>query len=158
MIKVILSDLSRTALFLKEEGDYTLNSLYKQLQEKGEQFNFVDYFYLNTEYLEILKSNSNNFKLYMFTSGKIQNDPWLNPKLLEVFEEVYDPSVVGFEKDESKSYIEISKKLSVEPNEILFIDDDEKFLKVAEEAGLKVHKFINNQNVKEELSNLNNSI
>jgi len=155
MIKVILSDLSRTCLFIKDEKySGTLNVLYKELNEAGEPFNFFDYFFLNKEYLQILSSYKDRFGLNMFTSGSIQKDKTLYPKLKEVFNEILDPSIVGAEKDNKDSYIEISKRLNVKPEEILFIDDDENFLNAAKSAGLETYQFINNEGVKEKLNSI----
>lgn len=141
MIKAIVSDLSRTCLFMKKDiSGQTLNSLYAELTSKSDKFDFWEYFYLDTDYMQFLKSFEKQFQLYMFTSGKIQNDPNLKPKLDEVFKHIFDSEEIG-PKDNSNSYAKLAEKLNLAVSEILFIDDDERFIEAATASGIRTNLY-----------------
>jgi len=155
MIKVILSDLARTFLFVKDTSwTDTLNKLYAELESKKIEYDFWAYFELNFEYLELMKELKLEYNVNMYTSGYIQNHPKLNALLTPIFKNIFNEEKVGYKKTEIKSYEVIAKNLEVEPNEILFIDDDPRYGEAARNAGLQVFQMTNNQELKKYLQTL----
>ena len=143
MIKVLLFDFSRVLLFPKDDTyEGKLNDLYKQVRNLPD-FNFFDHFRLNNELVEYLKVQKKNFRLVMFTSEIIQNDPAVKNILENLFEKVFSATEMGFDKSDVNSYLYIIENLGCKPEEVLFIDDWEKNIETAKKTGLNTHLFIN---------------
>ena len=142
MIKLILSDFSRTILFAKDpiyKG--SLNELYKTISPNRETF--WDTFYLNERYfgtlstLDIAKS--------IFTTGYLQNDIQILPLLEQVFSKILNcESIGGIKKDNPLAYQKIIELIGIPGSSILFIDDEATNLTAAAEAGLQTLKFEDN--------------
>ncbi len=139
MINIILSDFSRTVLFPKDkEYAGSLNELYKSIQ--GEEVDIFDYFEFNQEILDYFKDQkSNGIKLYVFTSGTMQDDPAFRKILDKIFTDIFTiESIGGLKKTDVEAYKKIVEILRVKPDEVLFIDDDGKNIEAAKEVGLQV--------------------
>ena len=141
MIKTILFDFSRVLLNAKD-SNYTdsLNLLYKQIY-KQPAFNFLDHFELNKKLLDFIVGLKDKYKLYIFTTGTIQNDIHLKSFIDHIFTKIFTVEEVGFPKDNEKAYQFIANTISLKPEEILFIDDLEKNIQAANLAGLKTIHF-----------------
>lgn len=145
MIKALLFDFSRTLLFPKDKNYAgSLNDLYKQNKDNPD-FNFFDYFELNIELIDYLKSIKGKFKLFIFTSESIQNDPAIINDLNKVFDKIYSAIEIGFSKKDVNSYKHIVSDLNLSPNEILFIDDSEENIKAAGKTGILVLRYQSNE-------------
>lgn len=156
MIKVILSDLARTFLFVKDESwTETLNRLYSKLEKENPGYNFWDYFYINNDYLELMRSLKPKYSVNMFTSGYIQNHPELQKLFTPVFEQTFNEESVGYTKKDIEAYKTIAQRLNVNPQEILFIDDDHKYCQSAIGAGLQVFEMTGFQSLKSYLQTNN---
>jgi len=154
MIKVLLLDFSRTLLFPKEaeyKGD--LNPLHKELSQK-DSYNFLDYFELNNDLLKFLKGLKDKYKIYIFTSGSIQNVSEIKEKLDEVFDGIYSSEDIGFSKRDPKAYDYIAKELGVKPWEIVFVDDSESNLEVARSVGYWILHYQTNERLVRDLNKL----
>lgn len=144
MIKALLFDFSRTLLFPKDKNYAgSLNDLYKQNRDNPD-FNFFAYFDLNTELIDYLKSLKGKFKLFVFTSESIQNDPAIINDLNKVFDRIYSAKEIGLSKKDVNSYKHIVSDLNLNPNEILFIDDSDDNITTATKINIKVVKYTNN--------------
>ncbi len=123
MIKSLLFDFSRTLLFPKDTH-YTgsLNELYR-LKRDDINFNFFSYFELNNRAIDLLKPLKNKYKLAIFTSDSIQNDPEIYNQLSSVFSKIYSAKEIGFSKSDPRAYEFIINDLGLSPEEIIFIDD-----------------------------------
>jgi len=141
MIKILLFDFSRVLLFPKDKNySGKLNDLYKSVKNKS-SFEFEDYFCFNEELINYLKSIKGKFKLVMFTSEIIQNDPVVVKRLDGIFNEIISGKEIGFSKSDPEAFRFIANKLGCKLNEILFIDDWEANVKCAEGVGVKTHLF-----------------
>jgi len=141
MFKIIISDLSRVILFPKDRSYYgSLNSFYSE-HCKEPNFNFWNYYEINQEYLDFLKTLKLKLKLILFTSGSIQNTKELQFKLLEIFEELLNPAIVGFNKDKKEAYTSVAKRYNVNTNEMILIDDDKSFVEAARQASVKIIRY-----------------
>jgi HAD superfamily hydrolase (TIGR01509 family) len=149
MVKVILSDLARTFLFVKDKNwTETLNKLYAQLEDKNEPYDFWQYFEVDHDYLEIMKQLKQTYKVNMFTSGYIQNQSELHALLVPIFENIFNEEIIEYKKSQKEAYKVIADKLGVEPGEILFIDDDPNYIEAARDIGFNVFRMINNEDLK----------
>lgn len=155
MIKIILSDVARTFLFVKDPNwTDTLNSLYADLESKQTEYDFWSYFEVSHEYLEIMKELKQKYRVNMYTSGYIQNYPALNSLLTPVFENIFNEESVGHKKTDPQAYKVIAARLGVDPQEILFIDDDPRYGEGARSAGVQVFQMTNNAHLKQYLKTL----
>jgi len=144
MIKVLLFDFARVLLFPKDENySGKLNDLYKTVKDE-KHFNFEDVFYFNEELLDYLRTVKDKYKLVMFTSETIQDDPAVVEKLDGIFENIFSAKKMGFTKTDPEAYRFIVSKLQCNPNEILFIDDSVENVNSAKITGMKTHLFTDN--------------
>lgn len=162
MIKVIISDFSRTILFPKNFTDaHEMNTINRELIAKslgkdpqtiteqeltqgGEHYRALDVFTLNTPLLEVFnKAREQGVSLRIFTSGFVQTHSDLN-EALSIFDHVFNiKENGGFKKTDVQAYLNIIKNLetefnSIKPNEILFIDDEPGNINAAKESGMQV--------------------
>lgn len=144
MIKVLLFDFSRVLLHPTDKTySGSLNTLHKELKD-NESFYVFHYFKLNEQILEYLKTVKEKFRLAIFTTDIIQDDPLIKERIDPLFEKIYSASKLGITKKTKDSYEFISRDLGVKPEEILFIDDTESNIIPAKEAGLKTHHYKTN--------------
>lgn len=141
MIKIILSDLARVMLYPKDKN-YTgeLNYLHKQLV-KEKDYSFGDHFFLDEEIFIFYEGLKDDYKLYMFTSGIIQDVEEITDRLQGLFEVIFSAEKMGMTKRDKEAYEKIIKEIGVEPDEILFIDDSITYINPAKEAGMKTYHF-----------------
>ena len=142
MIKALLFDFSRVVLNPKEQS-YTgsLNELYTKLSQ-NEPFDSRDYFTFNQELLDFVEQLKGKYQLYLFTTGKIQEDRHLISVIESIWKRIFTKGSIGFAKNDEKAYFAIAKKLSLHPQEILFIDDSEENVAAAKKAGVRTILFI----------------
>lgn len=143
MIKVLLSDFSRTLLFPKDDTYLgSLNDLYKSVKVK-EGFSFFNYFTWNQEladyYLKLKQEQ--NIELSIFTTDKIQDDTALAPYIKEFSKVIKVADIGGFKKDNPEAYRNVCKLLNLQPEQVLFIDDSAANLKSASEIGMKTLQY-----------------
>ncbi|KKR26994.1 MAG: seg [Microgenomates group bacterium GW2011_GWC1_39_7b] len=144
MIKAFLFDFSRTLLFPKDKN-YTggLNSLHKGLSENA-NYRFLDNFELNKELMDYLFSIKEKMSIYMFTSETIQETPEIKSGVSKVFSRIFSAKEMGMDKKDPETYKFISNELKLEPNEIVFVDDNSKNIEAAKKAGINVFQYKNN--------------
>ncbi|HSA83272.1 MAG TPA: HAD-IA family hydrolase [Patescibacteria group bacterium] len=147
MIKAIIFDFSRVLLNARDKK-YTdsLNALYKKLSQ-SENFTSLEHFEFNQKLLDFATGLKEKIGLYIFTTGAIQEDIYFKPILAGIFKWIFTVEEVGFPKNNSEAYKVIAKKLSLEPEEILFIDDTEENVTAASEASLKTVHFVSTDQV-----------
>ena len=82
----------------------------------------------------------------------MQNDP----KSLEVIDGIFDQILsaedLGIRKTDPSSYILVAEKLSKDPGEIVFIDDQKDNVAAAQNAGMKAVQYKDVDDLKEKLS------
>lgn len=155
MIKVLLSDLSRVVLEVKDHSySGTLNGLYKELLVSGKRFTFLDFFQLNEPLLQWYESQKEKFLIKMFTSGTIQNAPEISKRLKEVFDQILSAEELGVSKNDLGAYKTVAKIIQHDPAEILLIDDDLKNIKAARDAGLKTVAYGNFKDFKQTIDSV----
>lgn len=151
MVKAIITDFSRVLLFPKDRSySGSLNGLHRELSQKTD-YNILEHFELNMDLLRYYESLKNKVKLYIFTSETIQDDPAFQSFIQPVFEGVYSAVKLNIKKKESDAYKVLAIELKINPNEILYIDDTEANNLAANEAGLKVILYKNNEQTIQEI-------
>lgn len=155
MIKILLFDFSRVLLHPTDKTfSGSLNNLHKELKD-NESYYLFNYFELNDEILEYLKTLKDKFRLAIFTTDLIQDDPLIKEKIDPIFEKTYSAFKLGITKKVKESYEFLAKDLNVKPEEILFIDDTESNILAATKAGFKTHHYKNNEELLKYLKSLN---
>lgn len=136
MIKVLLFDFARVILFPKHETLSTLGALYAQ--QSG-----AELFFLNTELLNFIKTQRDNYTTAILTnSASILAPGTLYRQQMEAyFDQIFLSKELGLSKDQPACYLKVAELLAVEPSEILFTDDSGSKCQAATEAGLKVILF-----------------
>ncbi len=143
-MKTLLFDFSKVLLFPKDENYHgSLNKLYKKIQTEGKDFD--DYYRLNTDLLDYLSKL--DCEKYIFTTGTVQNAPEIKDLVKAVFNDIFNVPLIGFEKTDKRAYLDIAERVGVEPNALLFIDDNKDNLQAAREAGLDTLHYQNNEQV-----------
>lgn len=123
-----------------------MNNLHRELKE-NESYYLFNYFELNNELLEFLKSLKGKFDLRVFTTDMIQNDPLIREKIDPIFSKIYSAKELGITKKVKESYAFIAKDSRVELKEIFFTDDTESNINAAKQAGLKTYLYKNNEDL-----------
>ncbi len=151
MVKTILVDFSRTLLFPKDKAyDGKLNPLYRSIIVKDD-YTFFDHFYLNQELLNFLKLLRKKYKICVFTTDIIQNDPAIKPLLEESFSKIFVANDLGIDKRNPLSYNKLASILNEKPENILVIDDTKEKIEAAKQAGFQTIQFISNEQLFEDL-------
>ncbi len=151
MISTLLFDFSRVLLFPKDKT-YTgeLNPLHRKLST-GFNYRIFDYFQLNEELLGFLNTKREEYGLYIFTTGTIQNVPEIQVKVRKVFLDIYSAEELGLSKKEPRGYLAIAEKIQKDPREILYVDDSLKNVQTAQTTGMQTIHFLSNEQVTKEL-------
>lgn len=103
MIKILLFDFSRVLLHPTDKTfSGSLNNLHKELKD-NESYYLFNYFELNDEILEYLKTLKDKFRLAIFTTDLIQDDPLIKEKIDPIFEKTYSAFKLGITKILGKS-------------------------------------------------------
>lgn len=145
MIKTLLFDFSRVLLHPTDKTfSGSLNQLHRELKD-NESYYLFNYFELNEELLEFLKTLKGKFELCIFTTDIIQNDPLIREKIDPIFSKIFSANELGITKKDPESYKFIAEDLGKKPEEIFFTDDTERNIGAAEEAGFKTLLYLNNK-------------
>jgi HAD superfamily hydrolase (TIGR01509 family) len=155
MITTLLFDFSRVLIHPKDK-EYLggMNELHHDLNAKNMPYEFSDYFVLNQELLDFLKTIKDRFSIVMFTKETLQNRPEVKIKTDVVFEKTFSAKELGIEKTDPHSYLFVCKELNAQPREVLFIDDTVKNIEAAEKAGLDTMHYVSNDLVINKLKGL----
>jgi FMN phosphatase YigB (HAD superfamily) len=104
---------------------------------------------------DLYRGLSEKYKIYIFTTDKIQNDPALIPFLDNIFSGMFTlTNTNGFKKDESESYKLLCKKIGLSPSDILYIDDSDINVKAASRAGLHTILYSQDKKVDSEIQKI----
>lgn len=146
-MKALITDVSKVLLFPKDKT-YTgsLNALYKEKVNEP-NFQFFDYYELNTELLNFYKSLKPRLQIYILTSDAIQDAQELQPFWSEVIDKIFSASQMGTHKNKPEAYEKVLAEVNLKSNEVVYIDDSEENLDASTEVGLNSILFSNNEQV-----------
>ncbi len=154
-IKAIISDFSRVLLFPVDDSySASLNNLNRKLLVEDDNYNFSEYFRLNTELMKLYEKFKENRKLYIFTSDEIQNHVAVRGKLDKVFDDVISAKLESISKTDPQAYLYVCRRFRLEPDEAVYIDDQQKNLDAAEKAGLMTVLYLDNEKLEQRLAEL----
>ena len=144
MIKAIVTDCSRVIIFpTDKEYKGKLNPLHEELS-KNDNYDFWQYFSLNEELLSFYRKLGEKLEVYMFTTKYIQEYPPVKQKINKVFKKVFIAKDLNVSKKDKQAYLSIVNKIDLKPEEVLYIDDKQKNIEVANQAGLNCILYRNN--------------
>lgn len=157
MITTLLFDFSRVLIHPKDVA-YTggMNELHNELNKKNIPYEFSDYFVINQQLLDFLKTIKKRFYRAIFTKETLQNRTEVKVKTDPVFDRVFSAMEFGLSKDDPHAYEFICKQLGQKPREIMFIDDTVKNIEAAEKAGLDTIHYVSNDLLIDKLKDLIN--
>ena len=152
-ITTVIFDFSRVLLHPKDpQYAGKLNDLYRDVKTKN-PFLFFDFFTIDDQLLTWLESRKNTVTLCLYTSEIIQNDPAIFPRLEQTFgKNIFSAKDFGWSKRNSEDYLTLAKKIEVDPQNILFVDDTIENVKAAQAAGYTAIQFFSPEHTIEELS------
>lgn len=154
MIKIILFDFSRTLIFPKDpEYAGKLNDLYREIIQ-SKSYDVFEHFTLNEQLIDFIKPFKDKYRLVIFTTDILQNDPAIKEALEKVFSQIFAAKDLGTSKREVGGYKIVAQKLKEKPENILFIDDLLDNINPARQAGLQTIKFTSNEALVKQLRNL----
>jgi len=156
-----LFDVENGAINAYEKGKVTSSGFFESVREtlglsiSYEEFVpiWVEIFTENKEVSEIIVSQKGKWRLGLLSNtnplhfGYIY---WRYP-VVRVFDRWILSHEVGFKKPEAEIFQRAMEWASVEPNEILFIDDMRQHIDVALSLGMKGIHFLSSDQLKEEL-------
>jgi epoxide hydrolase-like predicted phosphatase len=130
----------------KEKNDYILKLIK----------NYKNTYHLNYELIDIIKTLKNKgYKLAVVSNNSIKLKQRLEEdNIINLFDQIIISAEVGYQKPDPIIFDILFKKLEVEPNEVIFIDDTLRCLEGADKIGYIPILFNDNKTFKEELSNL----
>ncbi len=155
MIKTIITDFSRVLLFPKDDSYKDgLNALNNTLLDEDPNYSFLDFFKLNTELLSFYAEKNKTIPVHIFTGETIQDHPAVKDQLTNSLSSVLSALNLGIHKSEAVAYKTILEALSVNPEEVIYIDDKQSNLEVAATIGIETILFVNNQTTIDKLEDL----
>lgn len=97
----------------------------------------------NTQLLEYIRRLRRSVKTGLITNDGVENISYWNKKinLKSYFDTVIVSAIIGYKKPQPEIYMEACKKLQVNANECLFVDDNEEPLEGAKRLGMKTYRF-----------------
>lgn len=147
MIKAILSDFSRVLLLpLDESYSGGLNALHKELLAGGD-YDFWQHFKVNDELLTVYREYQKGIEIAILTEGHIQDYPPVKERLAGIFNHIFSATDIGLKKDDPQIYVLAAAKLGIIPDQIMYIDDRQKNVDAAKQAGMNVHQYIDNKTI-----------
>lgn len=145
MKELLISDFSRVILLPTDRAfEGSLNGLYRQLS--GEPLRFEDYFELNTELLAAVAELPIAQKV-IFTTGKVQDAPEIADRVRAAFSRAFTVEEIGFDKTQPAAFLEVCRRLGVEPAAACFMDDTTANVEAAQQAGLAAEVFWDNAQI-----------
>lgn len=129
-----------------EAKDYVLN-LMKE--------NYTKY-HLNDELIDFIKELKNkDYKIALLSNNSSKlRETLIKDGISDLFDEIVISAEVGCQKPQPEIFDILFNKLSVQPNEVVFVDDTLKSLEGADKIGYIPVLFKDNKILKTELSNI----
>lgn len=110
-------------------------------------FRFFDHFELNTKLLDFYKSMKDDLSIHILTSDVIQDALELQPYWEGVINRIFSASKMGTHKSKPEAYERVLRELNLNPEKVIYIDDDQGNIDVSTKVGLQTILYQDNQNV-----------
>jgi len=103
---------------------------------------------LNTEVADFVKASHDKYKFAVLSAAEMDLQSWLDTKGIgQYFDIVQTTAEIGISKTAPEFFTIPLKKLNLQPNQVLFIDDIETYILVADKLGFKVALYDYNANL-----------
>ena len=117
--------------------------------------NFEHTISVNKDLIKIIKKLKGKYKLALLSNIIDSHSKIVKEKINHsYFDAVIFSNEVGLTKDKKEIFYLVAKKLNVKPEECVFVDDIDQFVKVAKSVGMKAILFKNNKQLKSDLKKL----
>lgn len=128
-------------------SDIQISHIHKMIEEKKKTKK------VNLELVEIIKDLKNrNYKIALLSNNSVKlRQKLIDQNIIDLFNEIIISGEVGCQKPCPEIFEILFKKLGVNNDELIFVDNAEKSLEKAEEIGFILLLYINNEKLKEEL-------
>jgi HAD superfamily hydrolase (TIGR01509 family) len=139
MKRTFIFDFSRVILFPKDKlYEGKLNPLNQELKsEKGDSYNILDHFELNTRLLDLVKQlKAKGYPVMVFTSGVIQNEHDIRAQIDPVFDSILSGKDFAKTKSDPEAYRMLLGYIEKQADEVVFIDDSPANIQAANSIGL----------------------
>ena len=143
-MKALVVDFSRVLIFANVDNVDSLNGHHKALSVDP-NYQIFDHFTLNHELLAYLRTLKDKIAIYVFTDGKLHHLSEVSTHLTGIFTGTYSVDSLGLNKKQPEAYLSLARLISVEPDEILFVDDKISNVEAAQSAGLQALQYTNNK-------------
>lgn len=151
MIRALVSDFSRVLLFPADDlYSGGLNALHQKLAAHGD-YNFWEHFRLNRDLLAFYKTLGERVGIYMFTTEHIQEHPALQSELDGTFKGIFSGARLGLMKTDANTYEVIAEKIGLPPQEVLYVDDQQRNLDAANRVGMVTVRYVSNRQLQQDV-------
>ena len=107
---------------------------------------------LNTEVADFVKANHHEYKFAVLSAAEMDLQSWLDIKGIgQYFDIVQTTAGVGISKTAPEFFTIPLNKLKLVANQVLFIDDIETYILVADKLGFKVALYDYNANLLDQI-------
>jgi FMN phosphatase YigB (HAD superfamily) len=155
MTKTIITDLSRVLLFPNDPSYRgSLNDLNNELLKENQHYSFFDFFRLNDDLLLHFSRINRITPVFIFTSQNIQEHPAIKSTLGSAVSGVLSAQELSVEKSEPEAYEKLVESLGLEPEQAVYIDDNQSNLDAAAKIGIKTIRYTNNKATMAKLDHL----
>jgi epoxide hydrolase-like predicted phosphatase len=113
-------------------------------------------YHLNKELIKTIEELKNKgYKIVLLSNNSLElRQKLAKDNILDLFDEIIISAEVGYQKPQPEIFDILFKKLGVEPNEVIFIDDSLRSLEGADKIGYAPVLYKDNETLKVDLSNL----
>jgi hypothetical protein len=120
----------------------SLSQYYLEISQQP-NYSFNDHFQFNLRLLDFFKTHTSNLTFALFSSSELYSLTESAIFLDNIFDCIFTPDGLGFSKVDPDAYFAMSQVIEIDPDKILFIDDEPEHVKAALHAGLQGAHFHN---------------
>jgi len=146
-------------------GNLRINAFFEELSknkkisiieiEEAYKKCYLKYSPINKSLINLVRKLNKNYKLYVLSNTKkLHKDLNLKRGIFDNFDRVFLSCDIKMKKPNKDIYNYVLEKINLQPQEIIFIDDLEKNILVANKLGINGILFKNNKQLIDELKNL----
>lgn len=107
---------------------------------------------INREIIEFIKKLKKKYKIVCFTdTNDLHFEAHQEQGILDLFDEKFASHLIGMRKKDSEVFERVLKELGVFPEEVLFIDNNQKNISSASSLGIKTILFKNAKELEKKL-------
>lgn len=140
-MKEVFNELKTDNVNLDEVVDF-YKKLYKKYKRQNEGI---------TELIDKLKMK-NNLKIFCLTdTNKLHFQAHNEQNSLDEFDKIFTSFQLGIKKSDKEVFVKVLNEIRINPDELIFVDDNEKNVNNAQSLGINAIKFEDNNQLIREL-------